>query len=34
MPEAFRTGHGLQNLTALLALDAVLQTVAELSEYE
>lgn len=34
MPEAFRTGHGLQNLTALLALDAVMQTIAELSQYD
>jgi len=32
MAEAYRTGHGLQNLTALMALDAVLQEYESLKQ--
>jgi hypothetical protein len=29
LPEAFETGHGLHNLTGLMALNAVRQIIAE-----
>ncbi len=32
LAEAYRTGHGLQNLTALMALDAILQEIESLKQ--